>query len=435
MQNQKKLWFLIPAVVLFALVVLATAAFFGLEYYTTTVLKREIDSHIQDLSDYVRVDYDSLGVNWLAFTVDMHKVRLWKPPLPGTITIDKVAVRDFTSIGIRWIPTSVVLDNIVWANEDFKITSQRLATSFSLSRIPTEEEVDHDWKVLLDDLLAGEVKLDKLAFAGKETHLDIGNIKTDYAVAGGNHKNFGVNINNLKLQGGDVRLDSQIFSLAASLDQNNVLNHLSEKLKDVSFQFSRDLVKNVAFFEKLKALGYDRLALGMDLTYDYQPDSKNMNLLWDTSAADMGRLQFDLHLADYMSPPLPTNGSLVNLLNYLEQLRTPAENASLRGFTAKYQDFGLAPRVIKAEAQSRGLTPEAFTQNLVGSINASMAILPLPAAIKEQVKAVNRFLLNPKEIQLAITCTSPVHLKNLQEGSVSGYLELLGKTEIKITAK
>ena len=31
MQNQKKLWFLIPAVVLFALVVLATAAFFGLE--------------------------------------------------------------------------------------------------------------------------------------------------------------------------------------------------------------------------------------------------------------------------------------------------------------------------------------------------------------------------------------------------------------------
>jgi hypothetical protein len=187
--------------------------------------------------------------------------------------------------------------------------------------------------------------------------------------------------------------------------------------------------------EKLAALGYNRLAFGVDVNYDYQPDTKSLNLTWDTSAADLGRLQLDLHLTDYKSPPVPVDGSLVNLLNYLEQLQTPAQKASLKGFTARYQDFGLAPRLIKAEAQALGQTPEAFTQGLVGTINGSLALLPLPAALKEQVNAVNRFLLNPQEIQLAVTCKRPVRLKSLTEGSISGLLELLGNTEIKVTAK
>ena len=435
MQNQKRHWIFIPAVILLALFFLAVAAFFGLEYYSTTIVKQEMDRHIKEMSDYVRVDYDSLGVNWLAFTVDMKKVRLSKPPLPGVITIDKVAVRDFTSIGIRWIPTVVTLNNVSVTNDDFKIAVQRLASSFSLSKIPTEEEIDNNWKVLWDNLLAGDLKLDKVVFSDQNTQLDISTIKTDYSVAGGTKKNFGVEINDLNLHIAGIRLDSQAFSLAASLDQNNVLNHVSKKVKDFSFQFPADFAKSNPFLEKLSALGYDRLAFGVDVNYDYQPDTKNLNIVWDTSAADMGRLQFDLHLTDYTSPPLPVNGSLVKLLNFLEQLRAPAQKASLKGFTARYQDFGLAPRLIKAEAQSLGQTPEKFTQSLVGSINASLMLLPLPAAIKEHVNSVNRFLLNPKEIQLAITCKKPVRLKNLEEGSVSGVLELLGNTEIKITSK
>ena len=434
MQNKKRLFFLVPAVLLLALVLMAGAAFFGLEYYATSVLKREIDSHIQEISDYVRVDYDSLGVNWLAFTVDLHRVRLRKPPLPGVITIDKVAVRDFTSIGIRFIPTVVTLDDIAISNEDFKITLQRLAASFSMSRIPSEDEIDQDWKVLLENLLAGEVKLDNVAYSDKETQVDIGNLKSDYALAGGNHKNFGLDIHNLKINSADLRLASQSLDLAASLDQNNVLNHFSKKVKDLSVQFPPGLAKDNPFLEKLTALGYNRLTLGVDLSYDYQPDTKNLNLMWDTSAADMGRLQLDLHLTDYQSPPLPVDGSLAKLLNFFEQLQTPAQKASLKGFTARYQDFGLAPRLIKAEAQAQGQTPEEFTRDLVDAINTSLFLLPLPA-LKEQVKSVNRFLLNPKEIRLAITCSSPVRLKNLQEGSVTGLLELLGRTEIKITAK
>jgi hypothetical protein len=435
MPNPKRLWLIIPGVVLFTLLLVAAGAFFGLEYYATGVLKKEIDQHIEDIADYVRVDYDSLGVNWLAFTVDLHQVRLRRPPLPGIITIDKVAVRDFTSIGIRFIPTVVTLDNIACTNDDFKITAGRLATSFSLSKIPTETEIDSDWRVLLDNLLAADVRLDKLTFAGQDTQLEVGKITTDYGLAGSDRRNFGVNLHNLKLQSGDVRLASQAFSLAASLDQNHVLNHFSKKITDLSFQFPPALARGNEFLEKLAALGYDRLALGLDLNYDYQPETKSLNLTWDTSAADLGRLQLDLRLGDFKSPPLPVNGSLVSLLNFLENLRAPAEKASLRGFKATYQDFGLAPRIIKAEAQALGQTSEVFTQNLVGSINGSLKFFPLPAALKEQVNSVNRFLLKPGEIQLAITCSQPVHLKSLQEGSLSGFLELLGNTEIKINAK
>jgi hypothetical protein len=362
-------------------------------------------------------------------------VRLRRPPLPGRITIDKVAVRDFTSIGINWIPTVIVLKNVALDNEDFKITAQSLATSFSLNRIPTEEEIDQNWLVLLDNLSAGEIKLNNMAFSDKKTQLNIGNLTTDYSRSGTNFKNISVAINNVKSQSDNTLLDSQGFSLAVSLDNNDVPRHFSQKINNLSFQFPADWAESSPILAELTSLGYDRLNFGNDLTYDYQPETKALHLVWDSKAKDMGQLQLDLHLADYRSPPVPVSGSLVRLLDFLGQLRTPAENASLRGFTVRYHDAGLAPRLIKAEAQSLGVTPKEFTQNLVGTINTTVGILPLPAKLKDQVHSVNRFILDPREIQVAVTCKPPVHLKNLQEGSVTALLELLGKTEVKITAQ
>jgi hypothetical protein len=344
-------------------------------------------------------------------------------------------VRDFTSIGINWIPTVVVLKDIALDNEEFKITAHRLATSFSLARIPTEEEINQNWLVLLDNLSSGKLTLDNVAFSDKETHVNIGNLKADYVFSGANNKNIAVEINNIKSQSADILFDSKAFALAVSLGKDNVLRHLSHKITDFSWQIPAGWAKSSPIIQQLTSLGYNRLALGTDLDYDYQPDTKDLNLTWNSTARDMGQLQLDLHLADYRSPPIPVSGGLVRFLDFLGQLRTPAEKASLRGFTARYRDFGLAPRLIKAEAQSQGLSPEQFTQNLVGSINGTLALFPLPASIKEQVHAINRFLQDPKEIQVAVTCKPPVRLKNLQEGSVLGFLDLLGKTEVKITAK
>jgi hypothetical protein len=435
MANKKRRWLLIPTILLIALVFLAVAGFFGLEYYATSVLKKEIDRQIEDISDYVRVDYDSLGVNWLAFTVDMHKVRLRRPPLPGRISIDKVAVRDFTSIGINWIPTVVVLKNIVFDNEEFKLTAQSLATSFSLTEIPSEEEINQNWQVLLDNLSSGKLILRNMAFSNKDTQLNVGNLTTNYAHSGANLKNIGVAINDVKTQSGNTLLDAKAFSLGFSLDNKGVLRHISQNIKDFSFQFPADWAKSSPIIAQLTSLGYDRLAFGVDLSYDYQPETRALNIAWDGTAKDMGQLQLDLHLADYRSLPVPMSSSLARLLDYLGQLQTPVENASLRGFTARYRDAGLARRLIKAEAQSQGITPQEFTQNLVGTINSTLALFPIPAKIKDQVHAVNRFLLDPREIQVAITCNPPAHLKKLQEGSVTAILELLGKTEVKITAK
>jgi hypothetical protein len=435
MANKTRRWLLIPTILLVCLFVIAVAGFFGLEYYATSVLKKEIDRQIEGISDYVRVDYDSLGVNWLAFTVDMNKVRLRRPPLPGRITIDKVAVRDFTSIGINWIPTVVVLKNIVFDNEEFKLAAQSLATSFSLSRIPSEEEIDQNWQVLLDNLSSGKLILHNVAFSDKDTQLNIGNLTTNYSQSGANFKNIAVAINDIKSQSGNTLLDTKAFSLAFSLDNKYVLRHISQKITDFSFQFPAAWAKSSPIIAELTSLGYDRLNFGVDLTYDYQPETKALNIAWDAAAKDMGQLQLDLHLADFRSPPVPMSSSLVRLLDYLGALQTPAENASLRGFTARYRDAGLARRLIKAEAQSQGVTPQEFSQNLVGTINTTLALFPIPAKIKDQVHAVNRFLLDPKEIQVAITCNPPARLKKLQEGSVTAILELLGKTEVKITAQ
>ena len=428
-------WLVIPVIFLLTIILLAVAGFFGLEFYTATVLKKEIDQRIQDISDYVRVDYDSLGVNWLGYTVDLHKVRLYKPPLPGVVTIDRVAVRDFTSIGIRWIPTKVVLENIAGSNDEFNLAAGRLATSFTLSRIPTEEEIDNDWTVLLANLQKGTVKLDKFTFSDKEAKLAVDSVTTDYAGASGSRKNFGLDISNLKFQSADVDLNSKAFGFSASLGANNVLDHFANKINDFSLKFPAGQAGRNPFFEQLAALGYDRLSLASDLDYDFHPDKKNLHLSLNTSAVDMGQLRFDVHLVDYHSPPVPVTGSLASLLDFFENLRNHAEKASLQGFTARYHDLGLVPRLIKTEAQAAGQTPEQFTQNLVSSVNAAVAIFPLPASLKDQVKAVNRFLVNPQEIQLDITCHQPVRLQSLQEGSLSAALELLGKTDIKITSK
>jgi hypothetical protein len=435
MQNKRRRWFFIPTVLLLSLAFLALVGFFGVEYYAMSVLKQEIDKQIQEISRYVRVEYDSMKVNWLAFTVDVNKVRMSRPPLPGRITIDKVAVRDLTSIGIRWIPTVVVLNDLSLVNEDFKITAHLFATSFTLNRIPTEEEIERKWQVLLENLSDGKLRLDNIAYSDKDTQLNIGHLKTNYSTTWGNLKNIGIEINDTTFQSANIRSNSQAISLAVSLDRNDVLRHLSQKIKDFSFHFPADWAENTPIVEKLNSLGYDRLAFGVDFNYDYQPDTKDLHMTWDGSAKDMGQLQLDLNLTDYHSPPVPVDGGLVRFLEYLEKLRNPVQKASLRGFTASYRDSGLAPRLIKAEAQSRGMTSEELTRDLVGSINATLALFPLPATVKEQVNSINRFLLNPQEIQLAITCKPPVRLKNLEEGSVLGFLDLFAKSEIKITAK
>jgi hypothetical protein len=432
MQKKSRLLIFIPTVLLISLIVIAIAVFFGLEYYATNAVKREIDANIQELSPYVRVEYDSLGVNWLAFTVIMDKVKISKPPLPGMITIDQVRVRDLTSIGIKWIPTVVVLDNITGNIQDARVNIQQFVTTFSLNRIPTQEEAAKDWRVFWENLLAGDIKVKKLEFSDKKTQFHTGALEADYSLVRGNHRNSSLKITTLKLQKEDVQFHFDTFNLSASLDQDNVLSHLSKQVKNFSFQFPPDLVKRSTFLQQLTALGYDRLSFGVDLDYEYQPDTKDLHLAWDGSATNMGQLQFDLRLTDYNSPPVPLNGSLVK---FLEKLRNPAQDASLQGLKVSYHDFGLAPRLIKAEAQSRGQSPEEFIQNIVGTINTSLLILPVPAAIKEQVYAVNRFLQNPKEIKLAITCKKPVPLKNLEKGSPLGLLELLENTEVKITAQ
>jgi hypothetical protein len=435
MHNRKRLFFLIPAIIVVSLAFLALAAFFGLEYYATSVLKKEMDRQIREISDYIRIDYDSLGVNWLAFTVDLHKVRLSKPPLPGYVTIDRVAVRDFTSIGIKWIPTVVRLRNIVLSNDEVKLTAKDLVTSFSLQRIPTQAEIDRDWQVWWHELADGEIELTALTFSYQGAKLEIARMEADYAALLENQTNFGLKFQDLKFQDGEINLTTDTLSLAASLNRNQVPTRIANQVKDFSLRVPPALAQRDPFLRELAALGYDRLNFGINLDYDYHPDTLNLNLSWDAKAQNLGRLQFELHLADFNSPPLPANRSLANVIDFLSVLHSPIQSASLQGFKAVYQDAGLAPRLIAAEAQALGQTPEQFTQGLVASLDKTLGVLPLPKSLREQIKAVNRFILNPQEIQLIITCKRPVSLKKLQEGSFSGIFELLGNTEIEIISK
>lgn len=434
MRKQRKLLLLIPMTILFSLILLAMVAFFGLEYYATNRVKQEIDKNIQELSQYIRIEYDSLKVNWLAFTVNLHNVRVSKPPLPGVLTFDKVSVRDVSSIGIKWIPTMVAFDNINLTNEMTNLNVKYLYTTFTFDKIPTQQELADDWKVFLENIHSGGIHLEELAFWDRTTQIQVRTQEADYVLDKGIPRNSNLKIKDLKFQRENLQFHLDDFLVALSLNRENVPLHVTKKVENFSFQIPASLVQ-YPVFQQITSLGYDRLSLNLGITYDYQPATKDVSIAWNGSAADMGQMKVDLSLTDYTAPPLPLEGDLIRYLAFLRQMSTSPEQASLRSLKVKYQDRGLVPRLIKAEAQSRNQSAEEFTRNLTGTINTTLLILPIPASIKGQIKAVNRFLQDPEEIQLAIQCKDPVPLAELGQGSPMGLVELLGCAEVKITAK
>ncbi len=434
MRKQRKLLLFIPLTILFSLILLALVAFFGLEYYATNRVKQEIDKNIQELSQYIRIEYDSMKVNWLAFTVNLHNVRVSKPPLPGVLTFDKVSVRDVSSIGIKWIPTMVAFDNINLTNEMTDLNVKYLYTTFTFDKIPTQQELADDWKVFLENIHSGEVHLKDLAFGDQNSQVQVTTQEADYVLDKGVPRTSNLKIKDLKFQRGNLQFHLDDFLVALSLNRENVPLHVTKKVENFSLQIPASLVQ-YPVFQQITSLGYDRLSLNLGITYDYQPATKDVSIAWNGSAADMGQMKVDLSLADYTAPPLPLEGDLIRYLAFLRQMSTSPEQASLRSLKVKYQDRGLVPRLIKAEAQSRNQSAEEFTRNLTGTINTTLLILPIPASIKEQIKAVNRFLQDPEEIQLAIQCQDPVPLAELGQGSPMGLVELLGCAEVKITAK
>jgi hypothetical protein len=259
--------------------------------------------------------------------------------------------------------------------------------------------------------------------------------EADYLLEKGAQRHSSLKIGDLTFKKQDLQFHFDTFLLSVSLTRENVLTHLTKLVKNFSFQFPQGLAGQYPFLANITSLGYDRLSLGTDLTYNYQPETRNVSINWDASATNMGQVEVDLRLTDFDSPSVPLKGGLVRFIAFLKQMGAPTQEASLQGLKVRYQDFGLVPRLIKAEAQSRNQSAEDFTRNLVGTINTTLLILPLPASLKDQIKAVTRFLTKPEEIQLAVTCKEPLRLKNLGEGNFTGLLELLSNAEVKITAK
>lgn len=424
---------IIPAALLL-LIFLAAAAFFGAEYYATSRVKSEINKHLQEVSQHVKVEYDGLGVNWLAFTVYLSKVKLSNPPLPGAVTIDRVRVRDLTSLGLNWIPTVVDFDQIAFDNQKTKLSIQHFSTSFFMTRIPSQKEVVDDLSTIFENLLAGDVTLENLSFSEKRTQLRLGGLAVNYGIGKEGSRNSSLQLSKLSYQKAEVKFDFHRVGLSASLNDQRLVTHLEKHVQKLSFKIPPEPARRNNVLQKLTALGYDHLTFNFDWQYDYQPKTKETNNVVAAAAENLGQLKIDLRGGDFDSPPVPLAGGLMSFLSFLDQVRTAQQEASLQSLKATYTDFGLMPRLIKAEAEARGQSPQEFTQDLVSNLNTVLLILPLPVALKKQVKAVNRFLLDPKEIQLTATFQKPLRLKELEQGSLDRVLKLLAHTDIKITA-
>ena len=289
--------------------------------------------------------------------------------------------------------------------------------------------------IIVKNLLNGNVKVDNFSLVAKKWQLQTGTIEANYEADKNNNRNSDLQINAMKLKSHDIDINFDTFILDASLDQKDIINHVSQNLKNFYLKFPPDLGESDDFFNKLTELGYDHFLFDFGLQYDYKPHTKELHTSWDASAENMGRLKAALHWGDFTNPPVPLGGTLSQFLSFMEQVSQAPIKASLISLRADYQDLGLARKIIKAEAQSQGVSPEDFIQDLVGNINAFLLVVPLPAKVKDQFRSVTQFLQKPNEIRLALTFQKPLPMKQLEQGSLDLLLTLLTNTEVTITAQ
>lgn len=427
-----------PATVLVSLAVFLVsglAAFFVFQYYAASVLKKEIDRQIKSLSRNVKVEYESLKVEPLTFFVTLEKVKLSNPPLTGVINIEAVRIRDFTCMGITVIPTTIKLDNFIAAFDKSSLEIQHLETKFSLQAIPPKEQLSEDPVALLRHLRNSQTEIEKVSYRDRESELQVERLTVGYARKADQTRQLELKINSVRLQAAGMAFTTAAWGCSVSLDSRNVVQHLSQSVDHLSFPLPEGGPGGQGWVRELRKLGYERLCLGGDFTYRYEAKTRHLSLGWLVRGTDLGRLEFHFQLGEFASPAFPLEGDPTGVAQFLEGLEEALLNAALVTVKLAYQDWGLVPRLLQAEARARGETPEALVRNLLRALDAALLLLPGPPSLREQVGALRDFLREPREIHLELTAKSPCRLRDLERGGLEGLLGFLSRAELKITAR
>ena len=207
--------------------------------------------------------------------------------------------------------------------------------------------------------------------------------------------NSPVAIDRLILHSFDTKFDST----------NEIPSFMHVEIQGIHISHGNSLIKGIS--PVLAQLGYSDIAASVEYAYIYEPIKKDMEITQlRVSVADMGKVEVwarinSLDLAALKA--VPDNPlSLIALI--------PA--VAISGITLDSQDNSLTKRLIELGARQSGQSIEQFISTIAEKLNLEIQRQNQPA-VKDTLLSIQKFIVNPGHIKVAVSPTRPVPLLTL----------------------
>ena len=207
--------------------------------------------------------------------------------------------------------------------------------------------------------------------------------------------NSPVAIDRLILHSFDTKFDST----------NEIPSFMHVEIQGIHISHGNSLIKGIS--PVLAQLGYADIVASVEYAYIYEPIKKDMEITQlRVSVADMGKVEVwarinSLDLAALKA--VPDNPlSLIALI--------PA--VAISGITLDYQDNSLTKRLIELGARQSGQSFEQFISTIAEKLNLEIQRQNQPA-VKDTLLSIQKFIVNPGHIKVAVSPTRPVPLLTL----------------------
>ena len=207
--------------------------------------------------------------------------------------------------------------------------------------------------------------------------------------------NSPVAIDRLILHSFDTKFDST----------NEIPSFMHVEIQGIHISHGNSLIKGIS--PVLAQLGYADIVASVEYAYIYEPIKKDMEITQlRVSVADMGKVEVwarinSLDLAALKA--VPDNPlSLIALI--------PA--VAISGITLDYQDNSLTKRLIELGARQSGQSIEQFISTIAEKLNLEIQRQNQPA-VKDTLLSIQKFIVNPGHIKVAVSPTRPVPLLTL----------------------
>lgn len=241
--------------------------------------------------------------------------------------------------------------------------------------------------------------------------------------------------------------DKEVFALTnASADITSPEDGKAMEFTAAAEKFTADLtsVKDPKAKDAIDALGYQTINGNMQMEGSWQPTDGRMTFSkYDVTVDNAGTLglTFDLngYTLDFLKsaqemskkmaeqPEGDKSAQGVAMLGLMQQL-------NFQGATIRFADDSLTGKVVDYVAKQQGVKPADIVNQAKAIVPFLTAQLQNPDLSSQITSAVNTFLDNPKNLEIAAVPPQPVPFAAIAATGMSQPLELPKQLGLKVTA-